>query len=90
MTKQEFINAVAEESSVTKTDVEKVVKASLDTIQKELVNGGSITFTGFGTFSTKETKEREGVNPKTLEKIKIPKSRKVSFKVGKSLKDSVK
>lgn len=89
MTKPEFIVEVARNAGVTKTDAEKVVNASLETIEKALSKGNSVQFVGFGTFEVRERAARTGINPKTKQKIKIPAKKAVAFKVGKKLKDSV-
>jgi DNA-binding protein HU-beta len=45
---------------------------------------------GFGTFSVGTRAQREGRNPTTGEKIKIPASKVVKFKAGKTLSEKVK
>lgn len=89
MTKPEFIAEVAKSAGTTKADAEKVVNAVIDTIQNTLKNGGSVQLVGFGTFEVKTRAAREGVNPRTKQKIKIPAKKTPSFKVGKKLKDAV-
>ncbi|HIJ69603.1 MAG TPA: DNA-binding protein, partial [Deltaproteobacteria bacterium] len=49
-----------------------------------------ITLVGFGTFSVGSRSQREGRNPRTGEKIKIPASKVVKFKAGKTLSEKVK
>lgn len=51
--------------------------------------GGKLTFIGFGTFSVTERKARDGRNPQTGKKIKIPAKKIVKFKVGSKLADAV-
>lgn len=89
MTKPEFIAEVAKAAETTKADAEKVVNATLDTIQNTLAKGDSIQFVGFGTFEVKERAAREGINPRTKEKIKIAAKKAPAFKAGKKLKDVV-
>jgi DNA-binding protein HU-beta len=55
-----------------------------------LADGDKITLVGFGTFSVGERSQREGRNPRTGEKIKIPASKVVKFKAGKTLSEKVK
>ena len=50
----------------------------------------SVALIGFGTFSVAERAARNGVNPKTREKIKIAQTTKAKFKVGKALDDAIK
>lgn len=92
MTKDELVEAVQEAAGIeTKAMAQRAVEAVFGTITDVLVKGaGKISIVGFGSFEKKATKERMGVNPKTGDKIKIAASKKVSFKVGKALKDAVK
>lgn len=89
-TKNDIIDAVAEETGYPKSQVKAVQDAILDKIQGELVNGQKVTLTGFGTLQTRVRAERQGTNPSTGEPMVIPARRVVKFKVGKTLKDAVK
>lgn len=89
MKKTEFIDAVAEKAGITKSDAQKNVNAVLDVITDSLAKGDSVVLTGFGTFKVRETKARNGVNPRTKEKIKIPASKRPSFSAGAVLKKAV-
>lgn len=90
MNQNDFISAVAERTERTKTDVKEIVLESLATIQDVLVEGESIQFPGFGTFTTVERAARNGRNPSTGKAIKIAASTGVKFKVGATLKTAVK
>lgn len=89
MTKAELIAAVAEKTNSSKVSADAAVNAMVDIIVDAIANGDKVTITGFGTFEPKERKERECVNPKTLEKIKVKATVVPAFKAGKSFKDSV-
>ena len=90
MNKVELVTAIAEKSELTKVDAEKALKAFIDTVTEELKKGEKIQIVGFGTFEVAERAARNGINPKTQEKIQIPASKSPKFKVGKVLKDAVK
>ena len=90
MNKTELISAMSENANMTKVDVEKALKAFIDTVTEELKNGGKVQLVGFGTFEVAERAERQGRNPKTGETITIPASKSPKFKAGKALKDIVK
>jgi hypothetical protein len=45
--------------------------------------------TGFGKFYVREQKAREGVNPQTKEKMRIPAQKVPSFSAGQGLKEAV-
>lgn len=48
-----------------------------------------MTIAGFGTFEVKARKARAGRNPHTGEPIQIQAGRRVGFRMGKSLRESV-
>ena len=89
MTKSSLIEAVAAKADLKKVDAEKAVNAVIDAITEALVAGDKVQLTGFGTFDVKESAERQGVNPKTGEKITIKAGKAAKFSAGKSLKDAV-
>ena len=90
MTKQEFVDQVANSSGLGKGEATKAVDAVLDTIQETLSRGGEISFTGFGKFTVAERGARQGVNPQTGERIQIPASKVPRFSAGSGLKKAVK
>jgi DNA-binding protein HU-beta len=89
-TKAQFVDQVATESGLSKTDAEAAVNAVLDVIEETLKRGGEVAFTGFGKFSVADRGARQGVNPQTGEKIQIAASRVPRFSAGSALKKSVK
>ena len=89
MTKAELINAVAQKAELSKKDSEKAVIAVIDAISETLAAGEKVALVGFGTFEVKERAAREGINPRTKEKIEIPASKLPVFKAGKALKETV-
>ena len=90
MTKQEFIDQVADKSGLSKRDAGAAVDAFLETITSCLKARDSVSFTGFGKFSTSERAARQGVNPRTGEKVQIQASTVPRFQAGSSLKSAVK
>lgn len=90
MTKQEFVDAVAAEAGLTKRDAEAAVNAFMDVVTKTLKGGDSITFTGFGKFSTSRRAAREGRNPRNpSQAIHIPAATVPKFSAGSQLKKAV-
>lgn len=87
MNKSELIDAVAEESELTKIAAARAVDAVLSNIAKALQAGDSVALAGFGSFVAKVRPARTGRNPKTGEAIAIAESRVPTFKSGKALKD---
>jgi len=89
MNKTELINAIAEQSGLSKKDSEKALAATVDAITCSLKSGNKVQLVGFGIFDVKERAARVGRNPKTKEPINIPATRTPVFKAGKALKDAV-
>ena len=88
MTKAELVTMVAEKADLTKKDAEKAISALVESISETLAKGEKIQLVGFGTFEVRERAAREGVNPRTGDKIKIAASKVPAFKAGSALKDA--
>lgn len=89
MTKQEFVDKVAAKSGLTRRDAGKAVEAVLESITEALKGGQDVAFTGFGKFSTSHRAARQGVNPRTKEKVMIPAATVPKFSAGSALKSAV-
>ncbi len=89
MNKADLINAVAQQSGLTKKDSEAALDALVSVVEDSLSKGEKVVLVGFGTFETKDRAARKGRNPQTKETITIPASKAPVFKAGKALKDKV-
>ena len=89
MNKVEFIDAVAAKAGLSKKDAKGAVDAVLDTITEALVKKDSVSFIGFGTFTTAERAARTAKVPGTDKTVEVPATTAVKFKVGKALKEAV-
>ena len=89
MTKQEFVDLVAQKSGLTKRDAGDAVDAVLSVGADSLKAGKDVTFTGFGKFSVAHRAARTGVNPRTGERLAIAASKVPKFTPGSSLKQAV-
>jgi DNA-binding protein HU-beta len=90
VTKQEFVDEVAQKSGLSRRDAGKAVDAFLDSITETLSRGGEVSFTGFGKFTTQRRAERQGVNPRNpTERVTIPASTVPKFSAGSQLKSAV-
>jgi len=89
VTKQEFVDAVADKAGMTKRDAGTAVDAVLEVVERTLVNGDSITFTGFGKFHVTRRAARQGVNPRTGEPVQISAANVPKFAAGSQLKKAV-
>jgi DNA-binding protein HU-beta len=90
VTKQDFVDAVADRAGMSKRDAATAVDAVLDTITDTLKSGDSVTFTGFGKFSTSARAARMGVNPRTGQRVQIAATTVPKFSAGSALKSAVK
>lgn len=89
MTKSEFVDRVAGGFDSKKAAAD-AVDAVLDGIAGVLASGGDVNFTGFGKFSVAERAERQGINPRTRERITIAAGKVPKFSAGAGLKSRVK
>ncbi len=89
MKKVELVEAVAEETGLTKADATKAIDATFKAIANALANGDKVPLVGFGTFDVSERAAREGRNPRTGEPVTIAARKAVTFKAGSALKDAV-
>ena len=89
MNKNELIRETANNAGITIKEATTAFDAVVKAITDGLKNGERIQISGFGTFEVKEKPERDGLNPKTGEKIKISASKLPAFKFGKAFKDEL-
>jgi DNA-binding protein HU-beta len=90
VTKAEFLDRLANDDRLgSKKAAGEAVDAVLDTITSVLSSGGEVNFTGFGKFHVAERGPRQGVNPRTGERITIPGGRVPRFSAGSALKSNV-
>ena len=89
MLKKDLIERIAA-TGITKKQASLALDATLEAIADSLKDGDPVLLTGFGKFEVRTRAARTGINPKTLEKIKLPSSKVPAFKAGKALKAMVK
>ena len=88
MNKSELIRAISVKTNMTIKDATLAFDAVIDVISESLAAGDKVQISGFGTFELKTREAREGINPKTGEKISISTTRTPVYKFGKAYKDS--
>jgi DNA-binding protein HU-beta len=89
VTKSELVDQVADRAQLTKQDANRAVDAVLATVEDALRRGSDVTLSGFGKFHVGDRRAREGVNPRTGERIHIAPSRVPRFTAGSGLKGAV-
>ena len=91
MTKAELITILTTKfPDLPDTDIQLSVNTIFETMAHELEKGGRIEIRGFGSFSVRQMKARQGRNPKTGEAVQISPRSSVHFKPGLELRNRVK
>ena len=88
MNKNELVRAIANKAGLTLKDAANALDGFIGAVSEGLNAGEKVQISGFGSFELKSKPAREGINPKTGEKIKISASKIPAFKFGKAYKDS--
>ena len=88
MNKNELVRAIANKVGITLKDANLALDGVIGAITDGLNAGEKVQISGFGTFELKVKPAREGINPKTQEKISISETKMPTFKFGKASKDS--
>jgi DNA-binding protein HU-beta len=89
MKKKELIERMAGIAGVPRSEAQKHFEAFEEVVIEALKAGEEVQITGFGKFSVKERKAREGRNPQTGQKMKIAAQKVPSFSAGNALKEAV-
>ena len=89
MKKTELIEAITERADVSKSQAQKYLDAFEEVVTDALKGGEEVQITGFGKFYVREQKARDGRNPQTGEKMRIPAQKVPTFSAGNSLKEAV-
>ncbi len=91
MTKAELVAAIAERAELSKSDVEKTLKAFEEIVQQVVAKGGDkVVIPGFISFEQTDRAARTGRNPQTGETIQVPASKAVKVSAGTKLKNVAK
>jgi integration host factor subunit beta len=88
-TKKELIDRITKSTRCKHITAKEIVHQFLDEITTELGKGNRLEFRDFGVFEVKERPARTAQNPKTLEKIQVPVTRKVKFKMGRVMREKL-
>ncbi len=88
MTKSDLVEKLAEKIDyLTKKDCDVIIDTIFDNMKEALRKEDKIEIRGFGSFTIRVRKAKEGRNPKTGEKVFIPEKKIPFFKVGKELRE---
>ncbi len=87
MIKSELITKLAAENpQLIRVDIERVVGVLVETLSQALEDGRRIELRGFGAFSVRDRRARDGRNPRTGEAVAVEAKAAVLFKAGKEMR----
>jgi DNA-binding protein HU-beta len=89
MTKAELTAKLAKDLEISKSKANAAIDLALASIKEAVRAGEVVTFIGFGSFKMAERAAREGRDPRTGKKLKIPAKKVVKFTAGKAFKESL-
>lgn len=89
LTKADLIQQISEAIGLQRIETEAVLNAFIYFINDALKKGNEVEIRGLGSFRIIEREPRLARNPKTGEKIQLPKRRSPQFRPSKDLKRSV-
>ena len=89
MNKSELIEHIAKQADISKAAAGRSLEALIGAVKTTLKKGGSVTVTGFGTFTAPKRAARTGRNPRTGAASKIKAAKGPKFRPGKALKDGL-
>ena len=89
MNKSDIVAKVAAETGMSQSALDMALGKVFKTISDSLSGGEDVAISGFGSFTVRSRKERQGRNPATGQPMTIKASKSVGFKAAKALKDAV-
>lgn len=90
MTKAEVVKKISKKTGLPRNQSFETMEFFLDSVKSALKRREKVCLVGFGTFYIKKKKARNGRNPRTGERIKIPSKHVAAFRPGKAFREMVK
>jgi len=87
--KNDVVRKVAQDTRLSQRVVSDALNSMVNVVSQALRDGKTVTFPGFGTFYTSNRGEGTVKHIRTKETIKVPARRVAAFRVGDTLKRSV-
>jgi DNA-binding protein HU-beta len=89
MTKAELIEAVANNTRMTKKNAGHFIDVVFANVSKAVLAESRFSYPGFGTFSLRTRKARKIRNPQTGEPMRLKATKTVGFRPAKEWKDKL-
>ncbi len=87
MTKADIVRTLADHVGLTRREAAQALAIVLDGVVDAIGNGEKVELRGFGSFRTRKRQARQGRNPRTGAKVKVPSKVVPYFKPGKQLRE---
>jgi nucleoid DNA-binding protein len=85
VTKKEIVKAISEEIGMTQLKTKEIVQKTFNAIVETLVKHGRVELRNFGVFEVKQRKPRKARNPRTGQRVDVPRKAVITFKPGKEM-----
>lgn len=89
VSKDDIARDIAEKYNLSIKQSKEIITAVFDTIITKTAENAKVSIFGFGTFESVDKSEKEGINPRTKEKIIIKARRSPKFSAAKAYKDNL-
>jgi DNA-binding protein HU-beta len=87
MNRDEMVEGIVRAAGISKANVNRFYDGLVALAKKKLAADGQFVLPGLGVLRVKVRKAREGRNPQTGEKLRIPRKKVVRFGAYKDLKE---
>lgn len=88
-TRADLTEAVSEAANLPRSEAAGLVESVLESVAQALERGETVKLSSFGTFQTRDKRERIGRNPKTGEEVPITPRRVLTFRPSHVLRDKI-
>jgi len=89
MNRDEMVDGIMRAAGLSKANINRFYDGLVALAKNKLSRDGEFVFPGLGVLRVKVRKARDGRNPKTGEKIRIPRKKVVRFGAYKELKEMI-
>ncbi|MEN6350362.1 MAG: integration host factor subunit alpha [Syntrophomonas sp.] len=89
ITKKDLVDMHNEQTGLSRKECVSAVESTFEIIKDELEKGNPVTISGFGKWTVKSKRERNGRNPQTGDRMTIDARKVVTFKPSAILKSAL-
>lgn len=89
MTKAELVEAVSNQTQLTKKAATELIDTVFSHISTAVKNDSRFSYPGFGTWMMRTRKARQIRNPQTNELMKLKATKTIGFRPAKELKETL-